>query len=109
MIDGVGEIDGVLVLGRRRQPKNLGVIFGLLFEVWHLVAGMRDLANPDHFFLPCDFFDFFAAFFLLFAALLFDVLRCFALFARAPRGMPLITSTMMALSCSPSPWSMQSW
>jgi hypothetical protein len=88
-------INGVLVLGGQGEPEDVGVIFGLLVEVGHLVAVMGDLADADHVFLLG--FDFFPVFFLALPGFVFG-------FAR---GMPPMTSTIMALSCSPSPMSMQ--
>src|ERR1700675_3098174 len=106
VIDRVGEINDVLVLGGKMEPKNISVILGLFLQIGHFVAGVRDLANPDHVYLPR--FDFFAAFFL--AVLDFDF-RFFgaalAFFLAFPRGMLAITSTMTALSCRPRPMSMQ--
>jgi hypothetical protein len=48
MIDGVGQIRGILLLGREGQAENVGVISDLLVDVGHLVAGMSDLADADH-------------------------------------------------------------
>jgi len=45
VIDGRGEVSGVLVLADQRQAEDVGVVFGLLCDVGQLVAGMRDLAS----------------------------------------------------------------
>ena len=48
MIDCVGEIDRILVLGDQGQPENIRVVFRLLLRVRHFIAGMSDLAHADH-------------------------------------------------------------
>ena len=48
MVDGVGEIDGAVLLADDGQPEDVGVIFRLLVQVGRLVAGMSDLAYADH-------------------------------------------------------------
>jgi hypothetical protein len=33
------------------EPEDLGVVLGLLLQIGHFVAGVSDLADPDHTFL----------------------------------------------------------
>ncbi len=48
MIDRVGEKGRVLVLADERHAEDVGVIFGLLLDIRHLVADVGDLADADH-------------------------------------------------------------
>ena len=53
MVDRIGEEGRVLVLADQRHAEDVGVIFGLLVDVGHLVAGVGDLADADHADSPC--------------------------------------------------------
>src|SRR3989442_15653215 len=56
MVDGRGEIDGVLALVGRREADLLGVIFALLVDIGHFVNGVGDLLDADHVVLRCCLF-----------------------------------------------------
>src|SRR5262249_61070580 len=85
MVEGRGEINGVLALVGRREADHLGIIFGLLVDVGHFVNGVGDLLDADHVGPP----------------LLFPVETQALGRASAP-----MTSTMAAASFSPKPMSM---
>jgi len=48
VIDGRGEVSGVLVLADQRQAEDVGVVFGLLCDVGQLVAGNARSCVRDH-------------------------------------------------------------
>jgi hypothetical protein len=48
MVHRGSEIDRIVVLGRDREPENIGIIFGLPIEIGRLVAGVGDFADADH-------------------------------------------------------------
>src|SRR6516164_11654436 len=56
MVDGRGEIDGVLALVGLREADHLGVIFALLIDIGHFVNGVGDLFDADHVVLRCCLF-----------------------------------------------------
>ena len=48
VIDGGGEVYCVLLLGDERQAQDLGVVLGLLVEIWRFVRRVGDLVDADH-------------------------------------------------------------
>ena len=86
VIDGVGEKDRVLLLGRDRHAEDVAVIIGLLLDVGHVVAGVGDLFDADHAGLSLCFF--FTPYFF-------------------SRGMAPMTSTILATSSPPKPIAMK--
>jgi hypothetical protein len=48
VIDGRGEIDGVLVLAGHGEAEDLGVVFDLFVDVGDLVGGVGDFLDANH-------------------------------------------------------------
>src|SRR5262249_61409550 len=86
MVDGRGQIDGVLAFVGQREAEHLGVIFALLVDIGHFVDGVGDLLDADHVDLRCCL--------------------CLIQSQALARGSALMTSTIAATSFSPKPMSM---
>jgi hypothetical protein len=48
VIDGRGQIGGVLLSGDQTEAEDVGVILDLLVEIGRLVGGVGDLLDTDH-------------------------------------------------------------
>ena len=48
MIEGRGEIGGVLLLGDQIEAEDVGVVLDLLVEIGRLIGGVGDLLDADH-------------------------------------------------------------
>ena len=84
MIDGRGEIHGILALVSHREADHVGVIFDLLVDIRHFVNGVGDLLDADH----------------------ADLRSLFPSIQALARGSAPMTSTIAATSFSPNPIAM---